>query len=398
MYHCDKVTTRVYTVGSKLLEIPITTQSMQQHPNTMELALYNYLTKERLLSDKVIDEASFHMAYSGDYIAIPVKDSSGDVVFNKYRKFNSKNTGPKYRYETGSKNTLYGLDVLSTDPGVVFLCEGEFDSLIIRSQLNMEAASLTGGSSSFSDDLIEPLRNKTVVICYDYDAAGIVGAFKMSRALNTYNIENRFLWLEKEKMDVTDFIREFGAGAFVGLINPKEKDLIPYENGATLPVPAKELTLDSSSKKKDINDAIKLANATLENLLGMERMLSSKRRLYTHVSALKSFWKKRKQDYKILLEFKKHGPRKSGLGDITSGMVFRAKKVPVERFVKFDGQNKATSLWKTDDKTPSMHLYRDQNRVHCFAAGRGGDVIDVVMALHPDLNFVDAVKHVLQYE
>jgi len=371
---------------------------MKQHPPTMESSLYEYLSKERLLSDQVINQSSFSLAYGGDYIAIPVKNSSGAVLFNKYRKFNNNTEGPKYRYDSGSKNTLYGLHTLSASPGVVFLCEGEFDSLIVRSQMGLRAVSLTGGSSSFSEEMVGPLLNKTVVICYDYDEAGIVGALKMSQSLRSHGIENRFLWLEQAKMDITDFIKEFGVDAFGELMNPSGDQLIPYENGASLPVPPKDILLDSSSKKKDINEAIKEANAVLESLLGIERILSSKRRLSTHVSALKSFWKKHKNTHKNLLESKKRKPTVALEGEITEQMVARAKRVPVERFVEFNSQKKAKSLWKKEEKTPSMHLYSDKNRVYCFSSGKGGDVIDVVMILHPDFNFVEAVKYVLQYE
>lgn len=70
--------------------------------------------------------------------------------------------------------------------------------------------------------------------------------------------------------------------------------------------------------------------------------------------------------------------------------VDRAKRIPIEDFIQFNRYNKAECIWHTDSD-PSMHLYREQNRVHCFSCGQGGDVIEVIRQVHT-LDFKQAVE------
>jgi len=56
------------------------------------------------------------------------------------------------------------------------------------------------------------------------------------------------------------------------------------------------------------------------------------------------------------------------------------KQTPITNYVQFRRDHKALCVFHKDND-PSMHYYKDQNRVHCFACGQGGDVIDVVMAI-----------------
>ena len=70
--------------------------------------------------------------------------------------------------------------------------------------------------------------------------------------------------------------------------------------------------------------------------------------------------------------------------------VERARSIPVEDIVEFNRYKKALCLWHTDSN-PSMHLYKKDNRVWCFACNKGGDVIDVAQALH-GVGFKEAVK------
>jgi hypothetical protein len=43
------------------------------------------------------------------------------------------------------------------------------------------------------------------------------------------------------------------------------------------------------------------------------------------------------------------------------------------------------------DKTPSLHIYENENRWHCFACNKGGDPIDL-MCLFLGISNVEAVK------
>lgn len=65
------------------------------------------------------------------------------------------------------------------------------------------------------------------------------------------------------------------------------------------------------------------------------------------------------------------------------------KGVPISYYLDFNSHNKAQCIWH-DDHNPSLHYYEDDNRVHCFSCGEGGDVIDVVQELH-DCTFKQAL-------
>lgn len=74
--------------------------------------------------------------------------------------------------------------------------------------------------------------------------------------------------------------------------------------------------------------------------------------------------------------------------------VQKARERPISDFIEFNGFGFARSIWNTADKTPSMKLYRKENRVHCFSTGEDEDVIGVVMALK-GCSFIEAVKFIL---
>jgi hypothetical protein len=58
----------------------------------------------------------------------------------------------------------------------------------------------------------------------------------------------------------------------------------------------------------------------------------------------------------------------------------RLKDVPIDSLVKFNRAGFAYCVYHSE-KTPSMKLYRDQNRFHCFSCGNGGDSVDIQMFL-----------------
>ncbi len=66
----------------------------------------------------------------------------------------------------------------------------------------------------------------------------------------------------------------------------------------------------------------------------------------------------------------------------------RAKQYPIENLIKFQNK-KAKCIWH-NEKSPSLHLYPDNN-VFCFGCGKGGDAIDVKMQLD-SISFTEAVN------
>lgn len=85
----------------------------------------------------------------------------------------------------------------------------------------------------------------------------------------------------------------------------------------------------------------------------------------------------------------------SGKVKIPEGFVDaqRAKQVPISNFIEFKN-GVAKSIWKPNERTPSMHYYENENRVWCFATNQGGDVIDVIQYKY-NLSFKDAVIFIL---
>lgn len=56
------------------------------------------------------------------------------------------------------------------------------------------------------------------------------------------------------------------------------------------------------------------------------------------------------------------------------------KEIPIDELLEFNGANKAHCLWH-NERSPSMHYYKKDNKVHCFGCGKQADTIDVLMAL-----------------
>lgn len=69
--------------------------------------------------------------------------------------------------------------------------------------------------------------------------------------------------------------------------------------------------------------------------------------------------------------------------------VEKAKQRPITDFIKID-RGVACCLWHSE-KSPSMHYYKDKNRVHCFGCGKDEDVIGVVQKVF-DVGFLKAIS------
>lgn len=364
---------------------------MQQHLTT-------YLTNERMLTNEVIKSAGLHLTNDESYIAIPVFDENGNIIFSKYRRAPWNSSGPKYKYDAGSHTSLYGIETIDPGDTLVFLTEGEFDTLVMRSQFNVKAVSSTGGSGSFNEDMANSLSGKTVVICYDYDEAGISGAFRTAQYLKDAGVEYRFIWIPEEKMDITDYIREYGPEMFAKLFTQEKKYTI--DDLAELPVPSREFDTRKYMEmtKKSVEAEKRLYSLYPEKFLELEREMKRDKVKYTHIHFLKNMWRHRIDEYKKLLNRKR--VKKVDVEneqEVTTDMIERAKLVPITNWIEFR-MNKAKSIWRPTEKTPSMHYYSKNNRVYCFATKQGGDPIDVVMQMNPGMTFTEAVKTVLAYE
>ncbi len=116
---------------------------------------------------------------------------------------------------------------------IIYLFEGEKDC-ILACQLGLNAISVTSGAGSFKQEWIPYFKDKTVIICYDIDEAGISGAIRIKEYLLHVTKELKIINLpikEPTNGDFTDFIIQ-GATVqdFLALVDktaPEEKILVP---------------------------------------------------------------------------------------------------------------------------------------------------------------------------
>ena len=71
----------------------------------------------------------------------------------------------------------------------------------------------------------------------------------------------------------------------------------------------------------------------------------------------------------------------------------RAKLYPIDRLMEFKKDFAICIFHK--EKTPSMKLYRDTNKVHCFGCGMTVDSIDITQKVY-NLNFKEAINYLIK--
>lgn len=80
-------------------------------------------------------------------------------------------------------------------------------------------------------------------------------------------------------------------------------------------------------------------------------------------------------------------------GQLNDDLVQAARDVTIESLVgqpRRSGRDLVALCPLHDEKTPSFHIYREQNRGWCFGCNRGGDSIHLTMLIH-NLGFKEAV-------
>ena len=168
------------------------------------------MTLEEYLQSHDINKASiekFDLRQNGDELVIPVTDHAGKVLYNKYRnlKFNKNNSeSNKFRFETGSKVTLFNSTALKGDKDYVVLTEGEIDCIRLD-QEDVSAVSGTAGVSTFKDEWIKEFEGKTVFICFDNDKPGQDNGLKVAKKLSVAGINNKIIKLPDDCKDVSEF-------------------------------------------------------------------------------------------------------------------------------------------------------------------------------------------------
>lgn len=298
----------------------------------------------RKITDAVIEEFDIHKGSHpilGECIVIPVNTPDGQFSFNKYRRNPLSDAQPKYLYDKGAKATLYAISKAAKKDSLL-VTEGELDALVAWSA-NIPSVSSTGGALSFFPEWSSFFEGREVTICFDNDHAGGEG---MVKALK----------------------------------------VVPH---------AKVLFLPDRPGVKDISDYV-ASGGDLHALLKTAIHFSSLQEVIDHRSERLSTWQSTHFHDAYIKEHTKPDYIKTDRkiqGTSDGDKVARAKGFPINQLIKFNNQSKALCLWH-NDKQPSMHYYRDNNRCYCFACGQSADAIDVYMKIH-NCSFKQAVEKLL---
>lgn len=294
------------------------------------------------------------IVYENNKIVIPVFDKEGNRLFAKYRKdpddTNPKN--PKYMYEKGSSYTVYGyFPGYEPDYKRVYFVEGEFDALVMQSQ-GVHALTSTGGCTSFKPEWLDGYEE--VYICLDGDEAGRKASAKIALSAN----RKVKIFIMLYGLDITDFFQE----------------------GNNMDDFHRIATIDYEPPSKETKSAYK---KVIDEMMHQRRTMLQFAQDTTIIDII----------VKTLTETYNSFGKKTvkPTGDITESYdIDRIKQVPITHFYKFGRDNKATSIYNTNEKTPSLHYYPETNRYRCYSAGKGGDVIDFVQD-HYDVSWKEAV-------
>jgi hypothetical protein len=146
------------------------------------------MTAEQYFKEHGITQASikkFDITYNKKKIIFPIKDTEGNVLFNKYRylDFDKSKDGPKFSYDEGSTSCLFNVSALAEN-NYVFLVEGEPDCIRLD-QEGITAVCGTSGAATFKEEWLELFDGKKVFVVYDNDKAGDEGSAKILDLLPT---------------------------------------------------------------------------------------------------------------------------------------------------------------------------------------------------------------------
>lgn len=167
----------------------------------------------RGITDAIINEYKFGWGkfYGKNWITIPIKNEVGNFSFLKLRKDPEDAANPdKYKfYPTGSKATIFGWETLENNKDTLFICEGEFDRLVLLAN-GISAITSTAGAETFKQEWADKIIGKyrKIYICYDNDDAGRKGAERVARMVEKGGNEIHIISLPEqvgEHGDITNY-------------------------------------------------------------------------------------------------------------------------------------------------------------------------------------------------
>lgn len=142
-------------------------------------AVVDWLKRERGYTDDTI--AKFQLGFDGDRIWVPIKFREHVVNVRRWNWTHDASQAKFLHYGRDYGEAKLFPDVnLEANP--LYLFEGEPDTML-ATQLGLNAITQTGGAGTWRDSFNEYFEGKDVVICYDADRAGTVGAMDVALRL-----------------------------------------------------------------------------------------------------------------------------------------------------------------------------------------------------------------------
>ncbi len=157
--------------------------------------------------------------YGEDWITIPIpkKDNPAEYAMLKLRRDpESKNEKvPKMKvWPMGATHEIFDWSMFKGATNL-FLCEGEFDCLVLLSK-GIPAVTSTGGCGTFKQEWLKDFSGlESVCVCYDNDTEGEKGATRVLDALKSVETLKLFqihlpLDMGEGLKDVTDYFMKYG--------------------------------------------------------------------------------------------------------------------------------------------------------------------------------------------
>lgn len=294
--------------------------------------LINWLVT-RGVSESVIESfniKTYNHFEMGECISIPINDTG----LSKYRRDPVQDIKPKYIADKGLKATLYGWNKAQSY-NTILITEGELDTLVAWSN-NIPAVSSTAGALTFTDEWIEWLKSKNVILCFDNDKTGADGMVKILMRLPQAKV---ILIPQRPNIkDITDYVQ---CG---GNLNELLKTARQYTS--------LEQIKDERSARISVFESVIFHDEYIDALT--PKVIPNSRYVAKNNSDLE-----------------------------------RVKVYPISKLIDFN-KKQASCIWH-NDTTPSLHFYEKTNTVYCFGCGKHGDVLDVYRTIH-NCSFKDALS------
>jgi len=141
------------------------------------------LAQDRGLSKETLLEAGVR-EFNGFFI-IPVYNQAKNKLLN-VKKYDGRN----FMNATGCPATMYNVWRIPKDYGIVFICEGEWDTLVLQ-EIEPDNAAIIGvpGAATIKQELIPICDGKEVYLLFDNDEAGRKGIEKAINLLKSVTSE-----------------------------------------------------------------------------------------------------------------------------------------------------------------------------------------------------------------